>query len=381
MIFETYCVVNQLLTINDKINIIPVLLSSNTCYLAYRYYYNDSVCNYVYEPVDRSNFEFSIAKIDSDFYITYMYTFLATYGYCLVPIGYSGPSKNILKIKNYEYCPITLNCKEVWIYKYCCTNNLPCNSLTICQLSLPNIPPTISPSQPGNTIGITSFQRLSLDNEAKINIYDYDLFSEENKLTFTYEPVSINNTIKDYNLVNSKNIDQFSDITKMPMSINSDNTTNIGNGYAYIIPDNSSRYQISFSCELRINTTNKLFYPNNYPSIQYLKGSGNVAAEPAIAQLIIYEIDDDDNVAINMIPTALQHITWADMCLIDTDGEISESNFKIFENSDGKYYKTNEKINIIYDILPVDNVKTRLFSIIVTSGFPFYKINVTFKKF
>lgn len=370
------------MTINGQLNIIPVLLSTNSCALTYRYYYNDSLCNYVYEPVDRSNFEFSIAKLDSDTYITYMYIFLENYGYCLVPIGYFGYSKNILTIKNYEYCLIILNCKEVWIYKYKLTNLPPCNSITIYQIALPSIPSSVSQSSPGSNIGITSFQRLNLNNERIMDIYDYNIFSDQTSIIFSYEPVSINNIIKDYNLVNSKYIDQFSDVIKMPISIDSDNKTDIGNGYAYIISDNSSRYQISFSCDLRINTTNKLFYPNNYPSIQYLKGSGNVDAEPAIAQLVVYEIDENDNVSINMIPTAVQHITWADICLTDPYGEISESNFKIFEDSDGKYYKTNEKINIVYDILPIeDKTKTRLFSIIVTSGFPFYKINVLLKKF
>lgn len=300
-----------------------------------------------------------------------------------MPFGYSGQSLNQFIIDGYEYIPIKSNCgSNVWVY-------VPikkiCDAVSLCDIpqvfypnaSIPNV------SIPNVSISNTSTfnPNIRSNNIIKSNSY-------ERQISFYYEPLILTDDSKmnyHYYMVNSTYIDPLTDVTKLPININSSDSQDItseifpiGNGLAFALPFDSNTYQINFSVELRINTEKiTLNPPNAYQAISYLADSDNPNQQHAVAQLVIYELNDKNDVSIDINPAASIKIKLSDM-LKDKN---TPNSLEIFEDQvNGEhvsYYKSQTvNSNTSYNIVPnLDSDKKpitrRLVTIVTTEGFSF----------
>jgi hypothetical protein len=166
----------------------------------------------------------------------------------------------------------------------------------------------------------------------------------------------------------------------------------IGQGVAFILPFDTYTYQVTFTAVLKINTENvPLNPPNTLGSIYYLSGSANSTtippAEPAIAQLIVYQLNSS-GVIIDENPAATQTFTWETMCVNPSSINTPPNNFNVYQEPNipgpgGAYYQScASNTNPAYNITPIldscgQPLARRLVSVVVTAGFSFSQASMT----
>jgi len=162
----------------------------------------------------------------------------------------------------------------------------------------------------------------------------------------------------------------------------------IGPGVAFILPFDNNVYNICFTAVLKINTENvPLNPPNTIGSIFYLQGSGNILAQPAVAQVIVYQLDIN-GVAIDNNPAAAISFSWNNICINPQLTPPPPNNFKVFQEPTipgpgGAYYQScSSNSNPSFNIIPIlgpngKPLARRLITVLVTDGFSFSEAIMT----
>lgn len=200
-----------------------------------------------------------------------------------------------------------------------------------------------------------------------------------------------------YNTVDPSTINSVNNVTKLPIQINNLDTTDnilseivpINNGLCFMLPYDSNTYQLSFTSELKLNTENvPVVAPQS--SINYLSGSPNGSSMPAIAKLVVYQVDSTGCI-VDTNSSAIISSTWSNIITDPTLSGPAPANFKIFQEPTvsgvpGSYYKTgSSNISQSFNLLPVLDASgipqgRRLITIAVTNGFCFSSCNVNITK-
>ena len=318
----------------------------------YRFSLKTTSNKYVYEPVDPMNFSTVYPPSSTDgTHITYIYDNVPGYGFGLRPYLYLLESASPHTIIGYQYIEITYISPPSVEWDY-----------------VPLPPPSTSVSI------FTPYTR---------------------SLVFTYAKTqAINLGITYYNTVDPTAIDPTNFVNKYPINITSPDLNviippdiaPIGPGVAFILPFDTYTYQVSFSANLKINTETIPVVPPQ-PSINYLQGSGYIGAQPAIAQLVVYQLSSS-GVAIDQNPSASLIFTWSNIAIDPTIIGPPPNNFKVFQEPDvtgqpGAYYQgAPSNVNPVYNVIPILDTNgrplaRRLVTIAVTQGFSFSEATLT----
>jgi len=325
--------------------------TSSNCEV-YRFSLKTTSGRYVYEPVDPTNFAIVIPASATDGnHITYIYENIPGFGWGLRPYLYLLQAANPHTILGYQYIQI---------------NFINPPSTEWCYVPLPS-PSTLE------SIFIPYFRSLH----------------------FHYARTqAISGGITFYNTVDPTAIDPATSVDKYPIRITSPDpdvrvrpdTIPIGPGVAFLLPFDTHTYQVSFTATAKFNTEMIPVVPPQ-PSINYLAGSPYIGAQPAIAQLVVFQVDSSGSV-VDMNPSASLQFTWANVCIDPTLPGVPPNNFKVFQEPDvsgqpGAYYKIcPSNINIVYNVIPILDHNghpfgRRLISVAVTQGFSFGHASVT----
>ena len=209
------------------------------------------------------------------------------------------------------------------------------------------------------------------------------------KIIFKYSPVvnPIDQPVY-YNVVDPSLIDPSSltgNVTKYPLEIISCNPRDCiardiipvqNNGVSFMLPYDAHTYQFSFVPLLKISTeTGTTATPDG--SINYLSGSGNVAAQPAVAEVVIFQNSVSEEIVVTRV-----ELTWTDICIDTALPPVPPNNFAIYggpyvTGPDGTYYKTCTTQSSIFNISPALDINgfpiatRRLVTVRVTEGFSF----------
>ena len=195
-------------------------------------------------------------------------------------------------------------------------------------------------------------------------------------------------------VVDPNEINPTSNVNKLPISIcNADPCFSIADeiipldsGVAFLLPFDSFIYQISFSAELKINTESAgVVTPLG--SIYYLSNSNNPTSQPAIARVIVYQLNQTNTIVDINIANQIS-FTWNNIDYDPASPNTPPGNFMIFQDlsipgQNDTYYKTHSTHHSsVFNISPILDSNglpfgRRLVSIVVTRGFSFNKANMT----
>ena len=347
IIFDGYSISYRQTSVNGTVAYFWYLIpesSSNTD--VYRFSWRSTSNKYIYEPVDPNNYAIVYTASSSDsVHITYIYDNFPNYGWGLRPYLYVAASSSPHTIIGFQYIEVIFSnpSSNEWCYvpitqEICCDNHCPHESSKGCR-----------------------DDHCCGDDDC----YYYQEPFVRN-IIFTYARTMITSgSVSYYNVVDPALTDPSSNITKFPINIKSA-TQNINiaseiapfnSGVAFILPFDSNTYQISFSTEIKINTESVPVTPPE-SSINYLLGSPYSSANPAIAQLVVYQLNNN-GVVINASPSAVVQSTWSDIIIDPSLPGPAPNNFKVFQESDivgpgGTYYKTQiSNINPTFTVVPV----------------------------
>lgn len=344
VVFEGYTVIEKNTSCGCFWFLIPNLGCSN---VVYRFSYKKELCSYVYEPVNCTDYStvyspspshptFVYTKLNSC-YVLYQYGFSGQISYPLTILGYKygqfvmpngsitygfTPTQQMYSGLNLDNCNVT----NIPCDPYNSTNNLAINQCNpnYCPTPLPIYNPSCTPQIQCNKTYQFNFTPIyeNVDNTnykyaVNINSYDPNVFNYPATITLNGGSGSFA-----YNVIPLEN--------------------NLGVGIS--LPFDASNYRISFTAQLRINTS------NNY--IDYLTGSGS---SDAVTPLVILQ---------TYFKTANSTITeqnnnqilfdWDTIC---TDGSSSTppDNFVITEDSvvplqNSEHYKSCINQEVIADV-------------------------------
>ena len=373
-------------------------------YPIYRFSYKITINKFIYEPVQQNNYANIIfPSLTNQKDITYIYDYIPPYGFGLIPIalsyngnlvGFIGKTQYPLQISGFNYISIEVNNKMVWVYvpNDNLTNNQSSNLITQNIISNQvykieeNIKPmniiTVQNKQTEENIkpmNLSTSQNKQTEEKNMKHINIIDQIENNINIIFKYDPVILTkNNVVYLHMVNSLYIDPYTNVTKLPINISSpdldisSNIIKLGNSYAFILSSNTNMYKVYFNAELRINSDEIIINPPNaYPSIEYLKGSDNPNEQYAIAKLLVYEIDKENNMSININASFSVNIDRQNLYIDNTNNKL-----KVFSDDMGNYYKSH--INI-YNIIPASSNNTlikRLITVAVTEGFSFDHVSL-----
>jgi hypothetical protein len=143
-----------------------------------------------------------------------------------------------------------------------------------------------------------------------------------------------------------------------------------------MLPYDAHVYQFTFVPLLKISTeTGTTATPDG--SINYLQGSGNVSAQPAVVEIVVFQNTTLDEIIITSLD-----LTWADICVDTALPPVPPTNFAVYggpyvTGPDGTYYRTCTTGSGIFNIpAAVDDqgfpiATRRLITVRVTEGFSF----------
>lgn len=353
IIFDGYSISYRQVYINGTLTAFWFLIPETTANTeVYRFSLKTTSNKYVYEPVDPMNFSMVYPPSATDgTHITYIYDNIPGYGWGLRPYLYLLEASDPHTIIGYQYIEITYT-------------------------SPPSVEWDYVPLPPPNT--------------------SMSIFTPYTRsLTFTFTRTqAINTGITYYNTVDPSAINPTVYVDKYPINITSPDPNvfippdiaPIGPGVAFILPFDTYTYQVSFSANLKINTETIPVTPPQ-SSINYLQGSGYINAQPAIAQLVVYQLTST-GVAIDKNPSASLVFNWSNIAIDPTLPGPPPNNFKIFQEPDvtgqpGTYYQAApSNVNPVYNIVPILDTNgkpmaRRLITIAVTQGFSFSDATLT----
>lgn len=353
IVFDGYSISYRIVSVNGTLAAFWFLIPETSVNTeVYRFSYRPTTGKYIYEPVDPMDYTMPYTASATDsIHVTYIYENISGYGFGLVPYLYLDAVSDPHTILGFQYIPITIGSSTVYCY-------VPHSSVS----------PSPTPIVPVN------YTRNIVFGFPRTTGLDIDL-------------------VLNYNVVDPTAIDpdpSTGDVNKYPTSITSaDPSINIlsdivpiDTGLAFMLPFDSNTYQISFSGELKVSTETAGTVTTQ-GSIMYLQGSGDPAEQPAIMQVMIYQVDENGSyVASN--PSARLEFTWDNICIDSSLTGPAPNNFAVYQEpgttgTEGQYYKTcSSNQNPVYNIAPILDTDgnprgRRLLTLACTRGFSFSK--------
>lgn len=361
----------------------------------YKFYWNENLSKYIYEPVFSNDLTRSIPYCyDNNYHITYVYDDLGEYGWGLKPLKYTDKLLKPLSITAYRYTAIPL-CGHntfVWCFipvPFCFSEPIvpnffqpltyPCNKNEC-------LPEPINLCYDCNE---NSQCPDKCDSGPNIIKEIKNLNCPYNKcLNYKFNPIT---TGIYYNVIPTNikpNIFKFSD-SILDCSGNPECVLITPNVSGFMLPNDCHKYNITWLPELRINSTTAAISPLTVAPIYGLAGTFNTITNidgndtlPAdcIIELDIFYLDEECNV-INSEIIATSIINWQSICLTPPTGlsDLPPTNFTVFQTTINSnlvsYYKSCSTTNCI-TFCNTPKCSKKLLAIRVTAGFSVENVKV-----
>ena len=309
LVFDGYSVIQKSIYSSCGSKCYWFLVPATACgRVVYRFSYNNSLCKYVYEPVNCSDYSVIYPPSPGDAVnVTFIYDNLSGDCYSLVQYVYNGRLATPLTIPGYNYGPINLACNlTTFGFTPCqpmyangfnldnCCFDTPCNTQCAPCNTPCNVPVTyvFSFAPLFDTVGSASNEYAVLSNLLDSTDYNY--------------PISV------------------SSLTACNIA---GDVVPLASGIGIALPLDTCTYRVTYTGELRVNTgSNSL----SVPYIDYLAGSGSSTNSPARVRLQVRYVDQN-GVFIENSGSEIS-FNWSAMC---TNGSTSTppANFLVRTNT------------------------------------------------